>query len=479
MTEPTKMTEPTQQNRLDQVAPASEDQAPPVATTYTAPQPLAPQRNDAAPAPAWSARRPVIIGLVTVALLVVGFGGWSLFTDIDGAIVAGGQLEVEKSKQIVQHPDGGVVAEIAVKEAQAVQAGDLLIRLDGSLAHSELAIVEGQLFEMMARKARLEAERDDKDAPTFGGELAELAKTRADVAEQIEGQRKLFIARKETLSRQTEQMVKRAGQIASQITGVEAQIASLTEQQSLIQQELDNQNVLLAKGLAQSSRVLELQRNQASLQGSMGDLISSKAQAEGRGTEIDLEVLRLAAVRREEANTQLRDLGPQALELVERRGALIERIARLEIRAPVSGLVLGLQVTTPRSVLRPAEPVLYIIPQDRPLVIAAQIQPIHIDEVYVGQKVRLVFSAFSTRTTPELFGHVATLSADALIDERSQASYFKAEILLDEGEMAKLKDLTLLPGMPVEAFIETGARSPMSYLLKPFTDYFSLAFREN
>ena len=209
------------------------------------------------------------------------------------------------------------------------------------------------------------------------------------------------------------------------------------------------------------------------------DLISSKAQAEGRGTEIDLEVLRLAAVRREEANTQLRDLGPQALELVERRGALIERIARLEIRAPVSGLVLGLQVTTPRSVLRAAEPVLYIIPQDRPLVIAAQIQPIHIDEVYVGQKVRLVFSAFSTRTTPELFGHVATISADALQDQRTQASYFKAEILLDDGELAKLKDLTLLPGMPVEAFIETGARSPMSYLLKPFTDYFSLAFREN
>ncbi|MDB5660790.1 MAG: type secretion rane fusion protein HlyD family [Cypionkella sp.] len=429
-------------------------------------------------APAWSARRPVILGLVTVALLIFGFGGWSLTTEIDGAIVAGGQLEVEQNKQIVNHPDGGVVAEIAVKEAQAVKAGDLLIRLDGSLLQSELSIVEGQLFEMLARKARLEAERDDKDAPNFSGEIADLAKTRADVAEQIEGQRNLFFARKESLARQGDQLVKREGQITSQIEGIDAQIDALKQQLALIQQELTAQQTLLDKGLAQSSRVLELERNKASLQGSMGELISSKAQAEGRGTEIDLEVLRLAAVRREEASTQLRDLGPQALELVERRRALIERIARLEIRAPVSGLVLGLQVTSPRSVLRAAEPVLYIIPQDRPLVITAQIQPIHIDEVHVGQHVRLAFPAFSARTTPEIFGHVATISADALVDQRTQASYFRAEILLDEGELAKLKTQTLLPGMPVEAFIETGARSPMSYLLKPFTDYFKMAFRE-
>ena len=429
--------------------------------------------------PAWSARRPLIVGFTTLALLVGGFGGWTLLTEIDGAIVSSGQLEVQQNRQIVQHPDGGVVAEIAVKESQAVKAGDLLIRLDGSALNSELAIVEGQLFEMLARKSRLEAERDDKDAPTFGGEVAELAKTREDVAEQIEGQRKLFFARRESLARQTEQMDKRSGQITSQIEGIQAQTDALKEQLVLIEQELTGQKTLLAKGLAQSSRVLELQRSQAQLQGSMGDLIAQRAQAEGRATEIALEILRLAAVRREEANTQLRDLGPMALELVQRRGALVERISRLEIRAPVSGLVLGMQVTTPRSVLRPADPVLYLIPQDRPLVISAQVQPIHIDEVHVGQKVRLVFSAFSARTTPELFGHVATVSADALQDQRTQASYFRAEILLDEGEIAKLNGQTLLPGMPVEAFIETGARSPMAYLLKPFTDYFKMAFREN
>lgn len=426
----------------------------------------------------WSARRPVTLGLVTLVLLVGGFGGWSVLTDISGAIVAPGQLEVEQNRQVVQHPDGGVVAEIAVIEAQAVKSGDLLIRLDGSLLQSELAIVEGQLFEMRARRARLEAERDDKDAPTFTGELAALAKTRPEIAELIEGQRGLFNARRESLARQSEQLVKRGGQIASQIEGVAAQSQALTIQLGLIRQELTDQQSLLQKGLAQASRVSALQREEAQLLGNVGELASSRAQAEGRATEVELEILRLAAVRREEANTQLRDIGQQELELAERRRALIERIARLDIRAPVSGLVLGLQITAPRSVLRPADPVLYIIPQDRPLVITAQIAPTHVDEVHVGQQVRLVFSTFAAQTTPELMGHVTTISADALTDQRTQTGYYRAEIVLDAGEMAKLSDLTLLPGMPVEAFIQTGARTPMAYLLKPFTDYFKLAFRE-
>lgn len=426
-----------------------------------------------------SARKSVVLGGVTAAVLVLGFGLWSVLSEISGAIVASGQIEVSQNRQIVQHPDGGVVAEIAVKDAQAVKAGDLLIRLDGALVKSELAIVEGQLFEVMARSVRLTAERDDADMPVFSGELAELAKTRPEVAELIEGQRSLFLARRESVLKQSEQLQKRSAQIASQIEGVDAQVAALVEQLSLIQQELTDQRTLLEKGLAQSSRVLALEREAARLQGSVGELKSSRAQAEGRSTEVELEVLRLAAVRREEANTQLRDIGAKVLELAERRRALIEQIARLEIRAPVSGTVLGLAVTTPQSVVRPAEPLMYLIPQDRPLVINAQVQTIHVDEVHVGQKVRVMFPAFSSRTTPELWGRVVTLSADALVDERAQMAFYKAEIVLDPGELERLEGLTLIPGMPVEAFIETGARSPLAYLLKPFTDYFTAAFRES
>ena len=444
-------------------------------TDLAAPKPRAPSEVQSL----LSARTSVIVGSVTAAILVLGFGVWSVASEIAGAVVASGQIEVSQNRQVVQHPDGGVVAEIAVKEAQPVKAGDLLIRLDGALVKSELAIVEGQLFEVMARSARLEAERNDAPAPEFLGELAELAKTRPEVADLIEGQRSLFTARRESVLKQSEQLQKRAAQIASQIEGVDAQVAALSQQLDLIEQELTDQRTLLEKGLAQSSRVLALEREASRLQGSVGELQASRAQAEGRATEVELEVLRLAAVRREEANTQLRDIGARVLELAERRRSLTEQIARLEIRAPVSGTVLGLVVSTPQSVIRPAEPLLYLIPQDRPLIITAQVQTIDVDQVFVGQKVRLMFPAFSARTTPELNGHVVTVSADVLVDERAQMAYYKAEIALDPGEIDRLEGLTLIPGMPVETFIQTGARSPMAYLLKPFTDYFAAAFRES
>lgn len=426
----------------------------------------------------WSARSPLILGFATVGLLFFGFGGWSVLTEISGAIVAPGQIQVEQSRQVVQHPDGGVVEAIDVVEGQTVKAGDLLVKLDGSLLQSELAIVEGQLYEMQARRARLEAERDDADHVTIPPDLADQASQSADVAEQMEGQVRLFAARRDTLARQTEQLQKRAAQTQSQIEGIDAQIAAMDQQLKLIREELTDQRDLLKRGLAQSSRVLSLEREEARLMGEAGDLTANRASNEGRKTEIELEILRLAAERREQASEQLRDIGSQELELTERRRALREKIDRLDVRAPVSGVVLGLQVTTPRAVVRGAEPLLYIIPQDRPLVIQAQISPLHIDEVHVGQDVRLVFPAFSSRTTPELFGSVAVVSADALTQENTGQTFYRAEIVLKPEELAKLSGLTLLPGMPVEAFIQSGERTPMAYLLKPFTDYFARAFRE-
>ena len=426
----------------------------------------------------WPARGPLILGFVTLVALVGGFGLWSVTTTISGAIVASGKIEVELNRQIVQHPDGGVVAEILVAEGGSVNSGDILIRLDGSLLNSELAIVEGQLFEVQARRARLEAERDGETGLTISAELTALAHARPDVAEQIEGQRRLFAARADTLARSTEQLSKRRAQTLAQVDGIAAQSASLARQLDLIGQELADQQSLLAKGLAQAPRVLALQREEARLAGQVGELAAARAQAEGRVTEIDLEVLRIAAARREEASTQLRDIGSTELELAERRRALTERIARLDVRAPVSGTVLGLQVTTPRAVLRPADPVAFIIPQDRPLVIAAQISPIQIDEVHVGQPVKLVFPAFSSRTTPEVDGVITIVSADALTDPNQNISYYRAEISLSPTEAARLGQ-TLLPGMPVEAFIQTTPRTPLAYLVKPFTDYFTRAFRES
>jgi HlyD family secretion protein len=426
----------------------------------------------------WSMTRPLWMGWVTAAVLVVGFGGWSVLTSIAGAVVTSGQIEVDQQRQIVQHPDGGVIDEIAVKDGQVVAAGDLLLRLDGGMLRSELAIVEGQLFELLAQRTRLEAERDSRTTLAFSGELADLAMTRVDVAALLAGQQNLFTTRAETAAKQTEQLVRRMAQIDAQVTGIDAQLAAQGTQQDLIAQELADQQSLLDKGLAQAGRVLALQREQAGLEGQLGELNSLRAQSEGRKTEVELEILRLASTRREDANALLGDLGARILELAERRRTLAERVLRLDIRAPVSGIVLGMQVTTPRAVIRPADPLMYLIPQDRPLVIVAQISPIHVDEVRVGQDVKLLFSAFSSRTTPELQGQILVISADALTDQRTQQPFYRAEITLKPGEREKLGDVTLLPGMPVEAFIQTGLRSPMAYLVQPFTDYFTRAFRE-
>ncbi len=426
-----------------------------------------------------SVRRPVVLGLIAALVLVAGFGLWATTTRISGAIVAPGQIEVEQDRQIVQHPDGGVVEAILVTEGARVLAGDPLLRLDGSALRSELTIVEGQLSDLASRSARLAAERDEAADVRFDAAMLALADASPEVAAQLDGQKRLFEARKATLAQQRDLLTQRIGQITEQSNGLAAQRAALATQLDLIEQELAAQQSLRDKGLAQAGTVLALQRERARLQGQLGELAAELARTRGQITEIEIEISGLATRRREEATAELRQIGPTILELAERRRALVERIDRLEIRAPVSGIVLGLRVTTPHAVLRPADPVLFVIPQDRPLVITARIAPIHIDEVAVGQAAELVFPAFASRDTPHLRGRVTLVSADALTDSHTGATYYTARIQLDEGEQARLGDRALLPGMPVEVFLLTGRRTPLAYLVKPFTDYFARAFRES
>lgn len=430
------------------------------------------------PMPRLAMRPYILSGFATLALLLGGFGLWSVSSQISGAVVATGQIEVDQSRQIVQHPDGGVVETVAVREGQAVAAGELLLRLDGSAMQSELDIVETQLFEAMSRRARLEAERDDAPAILTPAELADAAARDPDIAELLDGQSRLFEARRDTLLKQIEQLGKRAEQAKAQTDGIEAQRVAGERQLDLIRSELDDTRSLMDKGLAQMSRVTALEREEAGLMGQLGELAALRARTEGQITEIELESLRLAAARREEANEQLRDVTSAELELRERYRALAERIARLEIRAPVSGLVLGLRVTTPRAVIRPADPVLYLVPQDRPLVISVRVSPYNVDEVHLDQDVRLVLPGVQGRLMPEITGRVSVVSADAFTDDTTGQSFYRAEILLDPSEMAKLEGQPLLPGMPVEAFIQTGDRRPLAYLLQPLTDYFRRAFRE-
>jgi HlyD family secretion protein len=298
--------------------------------------------------------------------------------------------------------------------------------------------------------------------------------------ELMVGQQNLFDARRASVAQQIEQLGLRRSQIEAQVEGVDAQAKSLRRQLEFIEEELENQQSLRDRGLAKSSAVLSLQREDAKLSGQIGEVVAAKAEALERATEIDIEILKLGTASQEEAITRLRDLRYRELELSEKRRALKAEIDRLEIHAPVSGIIYGLQVQTPRSVLRAAEPLMYLVPQDRPLVIIARVMPTNIDQVSVGQKVNLRMSALDSRETPELTGEVAQISADALEDEVTGMSYYRVEIMLSPGEMAKLaKGTILLPGMPVEAFIRTGDHSPMTYLVKPLADYFTRAFRDS
>lgn len=427
--------------------------------------------------PNWSATRPLFWGFLTLALLIGGLGAWSVLTNLAGAIVAPGQVEVAQNRQIVQHVDGGVVAEILVTEGAEVAAGDVLLRLDGSELQSELTIVENQLHELSARRARLEAERDDAQTVTFPDDLLQAAATRPDVAEMVDGQASFFAAHRETLAQAVDQRRKRISQIGSQVEGIEAQQKAVETQVALLGAELEAQRGLLAKGLTQGTRVSAIERELAEVQGRVGELTAAQAEAAGRITEIEIEIRGLATQLRETAEAELRDVAARELELSERQRALAERIGRLDIRAPAAGLVFGLQVTTPRSVIRPADPLMFIVPQDRPLLVAVRVPSTHVDEVHLGQQVRLVFSSLPSRTTPEVNGSVTLVSADALTDDRTGMTFYRAEIAID---LSSLRDIgtSVVPGMPVDAFIRTVDRTPLSYLLKPFTDYFRNAFRE-
>ena len=426
----------------------------------------------------WNARLPLILGFAAIILLVGVVGAWSVGTRIAGAVVATGVIKVESERQVVQHPDGGVVGTILARDGDRVEAGATLVRLDDTFLLSELSIVERQLLEIQVRKARLAAERDGEDAVSLG-ELPEfILLDQAWIDDQIKGQVALFDARRVSLSQEVQQLDEQRVQIDQQIDGMEAQLTAFSKQLEIIASERADLEGLLEKGLVQQGRVLELLREEAGLQGEIGRLTASIAEARTRQSSLAIESLKLTDSRREEAITRLRDIQYSEIELLERKQSLTERLNRMEVRAPVSGTVFGSTVFAVGGVIRPADPMMYIVPGDQPLEVSARIDPIDIDQVYPGQPVALVFSTFSRRTTPEVQATVHRVSADAVEDQSSGLSYYEAIVAPDPESLLGLGDLQLLPGMPVEVYLKTEERTPLAYLTQPLTVYFNRAFRE-
>ncbi|MRH21254.1 HlyD family type I secretion periplasmic adaptor subunit [Rhodovulum strictum] len=425
-----------------------------------------------------SARLPLIVGGIAIVLLVGGLGVWSVAASIAGAVVASGTVKVESDRQVVQHPDGGVVGEILARDGDAVAAGDVVLRLDGTFLRSELAIVERQLLEIEARKARLVAERDGAETLVIGIPEGFDNLDPDWVRGQIEGQKSLFAARRLALAQELEQIEEQKLQIENQIEGTMAQIAALEKQLGLVERELVDKQRLLDQNLVPVGQVLSLQRDEAGLEGDIGRLTSQVAESRGRISELAVQSLRLVDTRREEALTQLRDLQYSEIELIERRLSVTERLSRLDVRSPADGVVFGSSVFAVRAVVQGGAPIMYVVPDGQGLLVSARIEPTDIDQVFPGQPVSLRLTSYDSRTTPELPGEVLRISADALFDEATRMTYYEAVILPDTSVLADMPGVQLLPGLPVESFLRTRDRSPLSYLLRPLKIYFDRALRE-
>ncbi len=426
-----------------------------------------------------SARRPVIIGFLAVIVLVGGFGTWSVIAEISGAVVSSGKIVVEKNRQAIQHPDGGVVSDILVREGDVVNQGDVLIRLDETELKSQLAVIESQYFELLARSDRLVAERDGEDSIRFSPELVAESRFSEEVRDLMRGQESLFVARAESIAKELDQLKNRQNQLTNQVNGIDAQLASFERQRELISEELANQEELLEKGLTQASRVNSLHREVARLSGLNGEAMADRAEILDRAAELEIQQVRLLSQRREEAISRLRDIQFNERQMAEERRLLIKRLSRLDIRAPISGIVYNLQVFGRQSVIQLAEPVLFLVPQDAPLFIEAEIRPIDIDQVHPGQRVVLKFGSIDSRDAPDMEGFVSHISADAFVNEQTAMSYYRVEIELPEKELEKLPEGTVVvPGMPVDVFLKTEDKSPIAYIVQPLSRYFERALRD-
>jgi HlyD family secretion protein len=424
-----------------------------------------------------SIRRHVVVGSVVVAILAIGLGGWASTAEIAGALIAPGFVVVDSNVKKVQHPTGGVVGEVRVRDGDRVKAGDTLVRLDETVTRANLAIVHKGLIELYARKARLAAERDGTETVTTPKDLADKTGD-ADVQEALGSERKLFELRRTARLGQKQQLRQRIAQLQEEIRGLEAQQAAKTKETELIEQELVGMRELWKKNLIPIDKLTALERETARLQGERGQLIASAAQAKGKIAETELQVLQVDQDLSSDVAKELRETDGKIGEYVERKVAAEDQLKRTDIRAPQDGVVFQSTANTVGGVVAAGDPIMLIVPETDTLLVEAKVDPKDIDKVQFGQPVLLRFSAFDIRTTPEINGTVARVAADTSADQRTGQTYYVVRIAMTPDEIARLGNVRLTPGMPVEAFIQTGQRTMLSYLIKPLHDQFMRAFRE-
>lgn len=427
---------------------------------------------------AWSPQQPLWRGGLILALGMGGFLAWSLLTQIDGAVVVSGQVTVEARRQAIQHPDGGLVAALHVRDGSTVAQGDPILTLDGTDLIGQAAVTRREWVEVLAQLDRLQAEALDLDRITFRAELVAPQAEVAALQDILADETRLFQARRDTLRQADAQIAERQVQTEAVILGRERQRDATRMQLDLINEDLAVQQSLADRGLTPTARVTALRRESARLQGTLGELEAGIAETRSAIAGHEVERLRQRAAFRERALAEMRDLQPRAEELRERLVLIEARIERLVLRAPMAGSVLGLSVHTIGGVVQAGREIAFVVPAETPLTLSVEIDPAQIDRVHTGQPAVIRFPLFNSRTTPEVSGHVTSVSADAMTDPATGRRMFLADLALAPDAVQSLGDVTLQPGMPVEAFLRTDARTPASFLFKPLADYWAYAFRE-
>jgi HlyD family secretion protein len=434
--------------------------------------------DKASPSTERTIRRLSLLVVAAILLLFGVMGGLAAATKISGAVVASGTLVVDSYVKPVKHLKGGIARAILVKNGDHVAAGQVLVRLDDTQTRANLSIIRKRLNELTARTARLVAERDGREDIDFPADLLSSTEN-ADVAAILAGERRLFRDRQASRDGQKSQLHERVQQLRQEIDGLVAQEDGKRQEIALIAKELGSLEGLLNQGIISATKVYSLQRESASLNGDLGNLVSSIAQTKGKIAETELQILQIDADRSSEVSEQLRQAESDSGQFSERLIAAEDDLKRIDIKAPQAGIVDQLSIHAEGAVISPAEAILQIVPDKDALVAELKLAPQDIDQITVGQTVSLHFPAFNQRITPELNGQVATISADLATDQRSGQSYYVVRAKVAKPEWDRLGQLTPLPGMPVEAFLQTGQRSVLAYLTKPMTDQIRRAFRED
>jgi HlyD family secretion protein len=424
-----------------------------------------------------STRRHVVVGLAAVLFLVGGIGGWAATTELSGALIAAGSVVVDSNVKKVQHQSGGVIGELRVRNGSLVRGGEIVARLDETVTRANLAIVSKMLDELTARKARLESERDGADDVLFPADFASRAQE-PEVAHLLKAERRLFQLRRSAREGQKRQLRQRIVQLEDEIGGLNAQQDAKRREVLLIQRELAGVKELWEKNLIPLTRLTALEREATRLEGERAQLIASVAQARGKISEIDLQIIQIDQDLGSEVGRELREIDGKSSEYVERKVAAEDQMKRIDIRAPQDGVVHELAVHTVGGVVGPGEAMMLIVPGTDVLTVEAKVAPQDIDQVRLDQAAGLRFSAFNQRTTPEIDGKVSRIAADVTTDSRTGASFYTVRIAITPEEIARLGEVRITPGMPVEVFIKTGDRTMASYLVKPLHDQVMRAFRE-